>query len=120
MNSSNFMSLTVVAFLGALVPIAMIILGRLLGPRRPSDRKLSVYECGIEPCIDARRRFSVKFYQVAVLFVVFDVEVAFCFPWAVMFRGSEGFGFLGEMFVFLSILGVGLFYVIKRGALEWE
>lgn len=120
MSSAPFTSLLIVALLGITVPTAMIIFGRLLGPKRPSDRKLSVYECGIAPKVDAKRRFSVKFYQVAVLFVVFDVEVAFLFPWAVLFRGSEGLGFLVEMFVFLSILAVGLVYVIRRGALEWE
>ena len=76
--------------------------------------------CGIAPEVDAKRRFSVKFYQVAVLFVVFDVEVAFLFPWAVLFRSQEGMTFFVEMLIFLTILAAGLYYIIKRGALEWE
>ena len=113
-------SLMIVAVLAAIVPAAMAVLGYILGPKRPTEAKLSVYECGIAPEVDAKRRFSVKFYQVAVLFVVFDVEVAFLFPWALLFRDSPGFAMLGEMFVFLGILAIGLFYIIKRGALEWE
>lgn len=113
-------SLLIVLALAAVVPIAMAVLGWVLGPKRPSDVKLSVYECGITPQVDAKRRFSVKFYQVAVLFLVFDVEVAFLFPWALLFRDSEGIGMLMEMVVFLAVLGIGLYYVIKRGALEWD
>ena len=106
--------------LALVVPCAMIFLGTILGPRRPSKAKHSVYECGVTPQVDAKRRFSVKFYQVAVLFVVFDIEVAFLVPWGVIFRERAGFGVLGEMLVFLGVLVVGLYYVIKRGALEWE
>ena len=113
-------SLMIILALAAVVPIAMAILGHVLGPKRPTDVKLSVYECGVTPQVDAKRRFSVKFYQVAVLFVVFDVEVAFLFPWALLFRESQGLGSLFEMVVFLGILAVGLYYVIRRGALEWD
>ncbi|MCB9834296.1 MAG: NADH-quinone oxidoreductase subunit A [Planctomycetes bacterium] len=120
MQDTLVASLLIVLALAAIVPCAMAVLGHLLGPKRPSDVKFSVYECGVQPQVDAKRRFSVKFYQVAVLFVVFDVEVAFLFPWAILFRSSQGFAMLGEMFVFLGILAIGLYYVIKRGALEWE
>ncbi len=120
MQDTLLASLLIVLALAAVVPVAMALLGHVLGPKRPSDVKFSVYECGVEPQVDAKRRFSVKFYQVAVLFVVFDVEVAFLFPWAILFRSSPGLMMLGEMLVFLGILAVGLFYVIKRGALEWE
>ncbi len=113
-------SILIIVALGAVVPAAMAILGYVLGPRRPNEVKLSVYECGVTPQVDAKRRFSVKFYQVAVLFLVFDVEVAFLFPWALLFRESDGSGMLVEMLVFLGILTVGLYYVIKRGALEWD
>ena len=116
----NVASLVIVVALAVVVPVAMAILGHILGPKRPTEVKYSAYECGVEPQVDAKRRFSVKFYQVAVLFVVFDVEVAFLFPWAVNFKNSDGFLLLGEMLVFLGILGVGLYYIIKRGALEWE
>ncbi len=120
MEPSVLVSLLIVLGLAATIPVVMVILGRALGPKRPAEVKYSVYECGIEPSVDARRRFTVKFYEVAVLFVVFDVEIAFLFPWALLFKKSGGFLFFGEMIVFLGILGVGLFYVIKRGALEWE
>ena len=120
MEQSLLASLLIVLGLAAFVPILMAVLGQVLGPKRPTDVKFSVYECGVEPQVDAKRRFSVKFYQVAVLFVVFDVEVAFLFPWAILFRDSQGFGMLGEMLVFLGVLAIGLYYVIKRGALEWE
>ena len=120
MQENILASLAIVAALAAIVPVAMVFLGHALGPKRPSEVKYSAYECGVEPVVDAKRRFSVKFYQVAVLFVVFDVEVAFLVPWALLFRDSEGFGMLGEMLVFLAVLGIGLYYVIKRGALEWE
>ena len=120
MEASLLASVIVVAVLALLVPVALIVLGRVIGPRRPTEEKYSVYECGIPPEVDARRRFSVKFYQVAVLFVVFDVEVAFLVPWAVLFRQSTGMASFVEMLVFLAILTVGLIYVIRRGALEWE
>jgi NADH-quinone oxidoreductase subunit A len=120
MEFGVFLSLILVVALALFVPVLMATLGAIIGPRKPSEVKQSVYECGILPEVDARRRFSVKFYQVAVLFVVFDVEVAFLFPWAVLFKGSDGMGMLWQMFVFLGVLTAGLVYVIKRGALEWE
>ena len=122
MDTTTLWSLSLIALLAVLVPLALAALGQLFGPRKPSEEKHGVYECGIQPEIDAKRRFSVKFYQVAVLFVVFDVEVAFLFPWAVLYRQKvdDGIGFLISMLVFLAILGVGLYYIIKRGALEWE
>lgn len=120
MEFGVYLSLILVVSLAVLVPVLMLTLGTIIGPRKPSEVKQSVYECGVTPEVDARRRFSVKFYQVAVLFVVFDIEVAFLFPWAVLFRRTEGLAMLGEMVVFLAILTVGLYYVIKRGALEWE
>lgn len=120
METGVLVSLLIVVGLAVLVPVLMVTLGTLLGPKKPSEVKQSVYECGIEPQIDAKRRFSVKFYQVAVLFVVFDVEVAFLFPWAVLFKHSDGMGMFWQMFVFLGLLTAGLYYIVKRGALEWE
>lgn len=120
MEDNVFAQLLLVAGLAVSVPLAMVLLGNLLGPRRPSKTKYSVYECGIEPTVDAKRRFSVKFYPVAVLFVVFDIEVAFLIPWAALFRERGGHGALVEMAVFLGVLAAGLYYVIRRGALEWE
>ncbi|HET7789472.1 MAG TPA: NADH-quinone oxidoreductase subunit A [Gemmatimonadales bacterium] len=102
----------------------MILASHFLGPRRPTPTKLAPYESGMPPLGSARERFSVKFYLVAVLFIVFDIETVFLIPWASIFFGGTdtlGTGFLlVEMLVFLVILGVGLAYVWKRGAFEWD
>ena len=89
------------------------------GPRNPTDQKQSTYESGMEPVRTARERFSVKFYLVAMLFIIFDIEVVFLFPWAVNFRNLGMFGFV-EMLIFIAILMLGLLYVWKKGALEWD
>ena len=99
--------------------IAMIALSHLLQPRRPTDVKGMPYESGMTPLGGTRDRFSVKFYLVAMLFIVFDIEVVFMIPWAVAFRDLGLFG-LVEMLLFVLILLVGYIYVWKRGALEWE
>jgi NADH-quinone oxidoreductase subunit A len=101
-----------------LVPVGALLFGRLLRPHLPLQGKLDPYECGIEPSGDTRERFSIRFYILAILFVVFDVEVIFLFPWAVVYDQLALFGFI-EMLVFLVILLVGYFYVWKKGALEW-
>ena len=90
-----------------------------LGPKRKSKTKLDPFECGIEPHGNARAPFSIKYFLVAILFVLFDVEVIFMYPWAVLFRELGVQGFI-EMILFISFLLVGLFYIIKRGALKWE
>ena len=94
-------------------------INEIVGPKRPSDEKQSTYESGMEPVRTARERFSVKFYMVAMLFIIFDIEVVFLYPWAVSFR-SLGFDGFITMFVFLAILLVGYFYVWRKGALEWD
>jgi NADH-quinone oxidoreductase subunit A len=99
--------------------VAMIALSHLLQPRRPTDVKGMPYESGMTPLGGTRDRFSVKFYLVAMLFIVFDIEVVFMIPWAVAFRELGLFG-LVEMFVFVMILLIAFIYVWKRGALEWE
>ena len=91
----------------------------LLGPRRPDDEKRSPYECGFEPFEDAQMKFDVRFYLVAILFIIFDLEIAFLFPWAVVLDEIGMFGLLA-MFLFLAILVVGFIYEWKKGALEWE
>lgn len=101
------------------IGIALIIVGNVLGPKRPSDEKLSPYECGFDAFENARMPFDVRYYLVAILFIVFDLEIAFVFPWAVVFRELGVFG-LVEMGVFLTLLVIGFVYVWKRGALEWE
>jgi NADH-quinone oxidoreductase subunit A len=121
-NESVYWSAIIVGALALFVPVLVLWVSGRLGPRRPNDAKSSVYECGITPQVDARRRFSAKFYLVAILFVVFDIEVAFLIPWAVVFRtlSESGFAVLWEMALFLGVLVLGLVYVIKRGALQWE
>ena len=101
------------------VGVVLLILGTLLGPRRPSDDKRSPYECGFEAFEDARMQFDVRYYLIAILFIAFDLEIAFVFPWAVIFR-SLGMTGLVEMGIFLGLLVLGYIYVWKKGALEWE
>ena len=101
------------------IGVALIVIGNLLGPKRPSAEKSSAYECGFPAFEDARMQFDVRYYLVAILFIVFDLEIAFVFPWAVVFRELGVFG-LVEMGVFLSLLVIGFVYVWKKGALEWE
>ena len=99
--------------------VAMILLSHLVQPRRPTAIKGTPYESGMPPLGGTRDRFSVKFYLVAMLFIVFDLETVFLIPWSVALRELGLFG-LVEMFIFLSILLVGFIYVWKRGALEWD
>ena len=101
------------------IGIALIVVGNLLGTKRPDAEKLSPYECGFNAFEDARMQFDVRYYLVAILFIVFDLEIAFVFPWALVFRELGVFG-LVEMGVFLALLLIGFIYVWKRGALEWE
>jgi NADH-quinone oxidoreductase subunit A len=89
------------------------------GPRNPNDEKLSTYESGMEPIRTARERFSVKFYLVAMLFIVFDIEVVFLYSWAVVFKQLGIFAYV-EMFVFIAVLFLGYFYVVRKGALRWD
>jgi len=101
------------------IGIALLIVGTVLGPRRPTVEKLSPYECGFAAFEDARMQFDVRYYLIAILFIVFDLEIAFMFPWALVFRELGIFG-LVEMGIFLSLLVIGFIYVWKKGALEWE
>ena len=97
---------------------AIVVLSWLIGQHKPGRSKMSPYECGMQPVGDARGRFSVKFYLVAMLFILFDVEAVFLYPWAVVLRDLKMFGFW-EMLVYIAILLVGLFYVWKKGVLDW-
>ena len=99
-----------------LVPM---VLGKLLGPNRPDPEKLSPYECGFEAFEDARMKFDVRYYLVAILFILFDLEIAFLFPWAAVINDIGFAGFV-SMMVFLAILVVGFVYEWMKGALEWE
>jgi NADH-quinone oxidoreductase subunit A len=99
--------------------LLLIALGWILGPRRPDSEKESPYECGFEAFEDSRTKFDVRYYLVAILFIIFDLEIAFLFPWAVSLDSIGGFGLL-SMGVFLAVLVVGFVYEWKKGALEWD
>jgi NADH-quinone oxidoreductase subunit A len=99
--------------------VGMMALSHLVSPYRPTPAKLDPYESGMIPLGNTRERFSIKFYMVAILFIVFDIEVVFLIPWAVWFRKLGLFGFV-EMLVFIFVLLVGFIYIWKKGALEWE
>jgi NADH-quinone oxidoreductase subunit A len=103
----------------AIVGIALIAIGNLIGPSRPQAEKSAPYECGFEAFEDARMRFDVRYYLIAILFIIFDLEIAFVFPWATVF-GKLGLVGLVEMGMFLLLLVLGFVYVWKKGALEWE
>ena len=113
--------LPILIFLGiALGLVVMILMATMIiAHQRPDTDKNSAYECGFEPFDDARARFDVRFYLVAILFIIFDLEVAFLFPWSITLSETGVFGF-GSMAVFLGILTVGFVYEWKKGALEWE
>jgi NADH-quinone oxidoreductase subunit A len=99
--------------------LVLLAAGWLLGPRRPDGEKVSPYECGFEAFEDSRTKFDVRYYLVAILFIIFDLEIAFLFPWAVSLDAIGGFG-LASMGVFLAVLVVGFIYEWKKGALEWD
>ncbi len=111
----------IVIFLGiAIILSAVILVGsRLVAPHKPDSEKLSTYECGFEAFDNARHKFDVRFYLVSLLFIIFDLEVAFLFPWAVSFNHIGWFGF-SSMMVFLGVLTIGFIYEWKKGALDWE
>ena len=98
---------------------AFVVVNFILSPKKPDPEKLSAYECGFEAFDDARGRFDVRFYLVAILFIIFDLEVAFLFPWAISLGSIGVFGFW-SMMIFLLILTIGFIYEWKKGALEWE
>jgi NADH-quinone oxidoreductase subunit A len=107
-------------FLVAVVfALVVLFLSAIIGKRKITPQKMLPYECGMDPIGEARSPFSVKFYIIAMLFIVFDIEAVFLYPWAVIFKDLKIFG-LGEMAVFIGILLVGFIYIWKKGALEWE
>ena len=113
--------LTIIIFFGValLLSIGLIFLNFALAPNNPDPEKLSAYECGFEPFNDSRMEFDVRFYLVAILFIIFDLEIAFLFPWAISLGKIGIFGFV-SMMIFLFILTVGFIYEWKKGALDWE
>jgi NADH-quinone oxidoreductase subunit A len=116
---SNYLPVMIFVVIGLAVAVIVISLGYFLGTRRPDSEKLSPYECGFESFEDARMKFDVRYYLVAILFIIFDLEIAFLFPWAIVLDQIGLFGFV-SMAIFLGILVIGFIYEWKKGALEWE
>ena len=121
MNALLAEYLPILIFLGIAVALSVLIVAAsyIIARQRPDSEKVSAYECGFEAFDDARSRFDVRFYLVAILFIIFDLEVAFLFPWAVALGDIGLFGFW-SMVIFLGILTIGFIYEWKKGALEWE
>ncbi|MBK6357324.1 MAG: NADH-quinone oxidoreductase subunit A [Betaproteobacteria bacterium] len=121
----NYFPILMFVLVGVAVGVLPIAMGFLLAPSRPDPEKLSPYECGFEAFEDARMKFDVRFYLIAILFILFDLEIAFLFPWASIFKdivaneSIKMFGFI-EMLVFVAILVIGYVYAWAKGALEWE
>jgi NADH-quinone oxidoreductase subunit A len=115
----NYLPILVFVVVGLLFGAVPLLAGFVLGPRRPDSEKLSPYECGFEAFEDSRMKFDVRYYLVAILFIIFDLEIAFLFPWAVVLDRIGLFGF-AAMMVFLGILVIGFIYEWRKGALEWE
>lgn len=115
----NYLPILVFIGIGAVIGAIAIAVGFLLGPHKPDSEKNSPYECGFEAFEDSRMKFDVRYYLVAILFIIFDLEIAFLFPWAIVLEDIGLFGFLA-MVLFLGILVIGFIYEWKKGALEWE
>jgi NADH-quinone oxidoreductase subunit A len=120
---ARYLPLLIHFVLAGALASALVLLSWIIGYRRPTRAKLSPYECGMTPIGDARERFSVKFYMVAMLFILFDVEAVFLYPWAIILKdlkhmGQAVFG-ISEMFVYIGIVLVGFWYIWKKGALDW-
>ena len=116
---TEYFPILVFLAIAGVMAVAMVLASFVLARQHPDSEKLSPYECGFEPFEDARMRFDVRYYLVAILFIIFDLEVAFLFPWAVSLGDIGIFGFW-SMIVFLGVLTIGFIYEWKKGALEWE
>ena len=116
---SEYLPLVIFMGLAAVIAVALLVVPFIIAPSAPDPEKVSAYECGFEAFDDARMKFDVKFYLVAILFIIFDLEVAFLFPWAVALGDVGLFGFW-SMMVFLGVLTVGFIYEWRKGALEWD
>jgi NADH-quinone oxidoreductase subunit A len=115
----QYLPIAMMISIGVIAGLVFANVNRWIGPHHPTEEKLSTYESGMEPVKTARERFSVKFYLVAMLFLLFDIEVVFMYPWAVKFKELGVLGFV-EMLVFIAVLLVGLLYIWKKGALRWQ
>ena len=116
---SNYVPILIFLGVGAVIGLLPLAMGRILGPHKPDPAKLSPYECGFEAFEDSRMKFDVRYYLVAILFIIFDLEIAFLFPWAVALEEVGLFGFVAMM-IFLLVLVIGFIYEWMKGALEWE
>ena len=116
---ANYLPILMFLLIGLVIGVITLVAGRVVGPHRPDSEKDSPYECGFEAFEDSRMKFDVRYYLVAILFIIFDLEIAFLFPWAVALDGMATAGF-AAMGIFLAILVVGFIYEWKKGALEWE
>ena len=119
MSLEQYLPVLLFMLVGTVIGLAPMAIGKILGPSRPDPEKTSPYECGFEAFEDARMKFDVRYYLVAILFILFDLEIAFLFPWAVSLDSIGFFGFV-SMMIFLAILVVGFIYEWMKGALDWE
>ena len=120
---NNYIPILIIMSFAVIMAIAFAAVSKIIGPKNPNPVKLSTYESGMEPVGTARTRFSVKYYMAAMLFIIFDIEIVFMYPWAVSFRSFEGYALtyaLIEMIVFIGILIIGYIYMLRKGALKWD
>jgi len=116
---NNYLTIIIFLVIALILSLGFVILNFAFSPKNPDPEKLSAYECGFEPFNDSRMEFDIRFYLVAILFIIFDLEIAFLFPWAITLGNIGLFGFF-SMMLFLFILTIGFIYEWKKGALDWE
>jgi len=116
---SEYLSIIIFFFIALAISIGFVVINYLLSPKNPDPEKLSAYECGFEAFSDSRIQFDVRFYLVAILFIIFDLEIAFLFPWAISLKNIGLLGFF-SMMIFLLVLTIGFIYEWKKGVLEWD
>ena len=116
---NNYLTIIIFLAIALILSLGFLILNFAFSPKNPDPEKLSAYECGFEPFNDSRMEFDIRFYLVAILFIIFDLEIAFLFPWAITLGNLGLFGFF-SMMLFLFILTIGFIYEWKKGALDWE
>ena len=116
---NNYLTIIIFLAIALILSLGFVLLNFAFSPKNPDPEKLSAYECGFEPFNDSRMEFDIRFYLVAILFIIFDLEIAFLFPWAISLGQIGIFGFI-SMMIFLFILTVGFIYEWKKGALDWE
>ena len=116
---NNYLTIIIFLAIALILSLGFLILNFAFSPKNPDPEKLSAYECGFEPFSDSRMEFDIRFYLVAILFIIFDLEIAFLFPWAITLGNIGLFGFF-SMMLFLFILTIGFIYEWKKGALDWE